>query len=398
MTSEVEARAADSSAKLPIGALSAFATVVLIGCLTETLPAGVLLPISADLQVSESQAGQLVSVYAISTAATSVPLTALTRRLPRRALLLGLILGFAVVNGITAISPWYPLTLVARVLAGAVSGVMWAMIAGYAMRIVPAERAGRALAIAMVGTPIGFAIGVPAGTVLGELIGWRYAFGAMAVITAALVGWVLWQVPPLPGQPAQHRTNTLEVLATRGFPALLATTLALVLGHNVLYTYIAPVLAAAGRVELLSTVLLVFGVASVLGIWVVGALIDRRLRLLILSSALVIGVAVSLIGIAAALPVVLFASVALWGLAFGGAPTMFPAAAARVAGRDADVAQSLTITVWNVAIAAGAYLGGAALDLAGDAAPLPWITAALALLSLLIYAVFTADRPPRSAR
>ncbi|MER6992537.1 MFS transporter [Saccharopolyspora hirsuta] len=366
------------TARLPLGALLAFATVVLLGCLTETLPAGVLLPMSTDLRVSESQAGQLVAVYAISTAATSVPLTALTRRLPRRALLLGLIAGFAVVNAVTAVSPWYPLTLLARVLAGAVSGVMWAMIAGYAMRIVPAERAGRALAIAMAGTPIGFAVGVPAGTLLGELLGWRYAFGAMALIAVALVGWVLWQVPPLRGQSAQQRTGAGEVLATPGFRTVLITTFALALGHNVLYTYIGPVLAAAGRVELLSTALLVFGIASVLGLWIVGSVVDRRLRLLVRCSTSLVAVAAAVIGGAAAWPVALLLAVAVWGVAFGGAPTMFPAAAARVAGRDADLAQSLTITVWNVAIAAGAYLGGAALDLAGDAAPLPWLAAALA--------------------
>ncbi|MER5393495.1 MFS transporter [Saccharopolyspora sp. NPDC002686] len=374
MTADLDA---PNTAKLPLGALLAFAAVVLVGCLTETLPAGVLLPMSADLRVSESQAGQLVAVYAISTAATSVPLTALTRRLPRRALLLGLIIGFAVVNAVTALSPWYPLTLVARVLAGAVSGVMWAMIAGYAMRIVPAERAGRALAIAMAGTPIGFAVGVPAGTLLGELFGWRYAFGAMAVITAVLIGWVLWQVPRLPGQAAQQRASTKDVLATPGFRTVLITTFALALGHNVLYTYIGPVLADAGLVELLSTALLVFGVASVLGLWIVGSLVDRRLRQLVLASTSLVAIAAALIGVTDWWPVLLFA-VAVWGVAFGGAPTMFPAAAARVAGRDADLAQSLTITVWNIAIAAGAYLGGAALDLAGNTTPLPWLAAALA--------------------
>ncbi|MDA3627241.1 MFS transporter [Saccharopolyspora sp. WRP15-2] len=374
MTADLDA---PNTAKLPLGALLAFAAVVLVGCLTETLPAGVLLPMSADLRVSESQAGQLVAVYAISTAATSVPLTALTRRLPRRALLLGLIIGFAVVNAVTALSPWYPLTLVARVLAGAVSGVMWAMIAGYAMRIVPAEHAGRALAIAMAGTPIGFAIGVPAGTLLGELFGWRYAFGTMAVITAVLIGWVLWQVPRLPGQAAQQRASTKDVLATPGFRTVLITTFALALGHNVLYTYIGPVLADAGLVELLSTALLVFGVASVLGLWIVGSLVDRRLRQLVLASTSLVAIAAALIGVTDWWPVLLFA-VAVWGVAFGGAPTMFPAAAARVAGRDADLAQSLTITVWNIAIAAGAYLGGAALDLAGNTTPLPWLAAALA--------------------
>ncbi|MDA3645635.1 MFS transporter [Saccharopolyspora indica] len=367
-----------SNRALPLGALLAFATVVLLGCLTETLPAGVLLPMSADLRVSESQAGQLVAVYAISTAATSVPLTALTRRLPRRALLLGLILGFAAVNAVTAVSPWYPLTLVARVLAGAVSGVMWAMIAGYAMRIVPAERAGRALAIAMAGTPIGFAIGVPAGTVLGEIVGWRYAFGVMAVLAVALVGWVLWQVPPLDGQSAQQRGGAGDVLTAPGFRTVLVMTFALALGHNVLYTYVGPVLAGAGRIELLSTALLVFGLASVLGLWITGSVVDRRLQLLIRCSTSLVAAAAALIGGAAQWPVALLLAAAVWGVAFGGAPTMFPAAAARIAGRDADLAQSLTITVWNVAIAAGAYLGGAALDLAGSAAPLPWLAAALA--------------------
>lgn len=370
--------ASTRAGKLPLGALLAFATVVLLGCLTEVLPAGVLLPMSADLRISESQAGQLVAVYAISTAATSVPLTSLTRRLPRRALLLGLILGFAAVNAVTAVSPWYPLTLVARVLAGAVSGVMWAMIAGYAMRIVPAERAGRALAIAMAGTPVGFAIGVPAGTVLGEFLGWRYAFGAMAVIAVALIGWVLWRVPPLDGQSGRQRSGAADVLAAPGFRTVLIMTFALALGHNVLYTYIGPVLADAGRIELLSTALLIFGLASVLGLWIVGSVVDRRLQLLIRASTSLVAIAAALIGGAAQWPVALLLAVAVWGVAFGGAPTMFPAAAARIAGRDADLAQSLTITVWNIAIAAGAYLGGAALDLAGDSAPLPWLAAALA--------------------
>ncbi|MEV6909194.1 MFS transporter [Amycolatopsis sp. NPDC051071] len=382
--------------KLPLGALLAFATVVFVGCVTETLPAGVLLGISADLRVSEAQAGQLVTVYAISTAVTAVPLTTLSRRLPRRALLLWLILGFAVVNAITAFSSVYALTLIARILAGAVSGVLWAMMPGYAMRLVPAAHAGRALAIAMVGTPIGFAAGVPAGTILGELVGWRYAFLMLVAITVLLAGWVRWQAPALPGEQAGQRTAPWKVLSIKGFPAVLATTFVFVLGHNILYTYLAPVLAATGETRLLGTVLLVFGVTSVLGIWVVGAVIDKWSRPLVFASTAVFAIAGALIGSAADRPVVLYGAVALWGLAFGGAPTLFPAAAAKVAGRTADVAQSLAITVWNLAIAGGALLGGSVLDRAGTATPLPWIAVALAALACAVAIAarhgFPADR------
>ncbi|MFK0247233.1 MFS transporter [Amycolatopsis azurea] len=370
--------------KPPLGALLAFATVVFIGCVTETLPAGVLLGISADLRVSEAQAGQLVTVYAVSTAVTAVPLTALSRRLPRRALLLCLILGFAVVNAITAFSSVYALTLVARILAGAVSGVLWAMIPGYAMRLVPAAHAGKALAIAMAGTPIGFAVGVPAGTILGDLIGWRYAFTMLVAITVLLAGWVRWQAPPLPGEPAGHPAKPWKVLAIKGFPAVLVTTFVFVLGHNILYTYLGPVLAATGEARLLGTVLLVFGATSVLGLWVVGTVIDKWPRALVLASTAMFVIAGGLIGSAADRPVVVYGAVALWGLAFGGAPTLFPAAAARVAGRTADVAQSLAITVWNLAIAGGALVGGSVLGQAGTTTPLPWIAVALAALACAV--------------
>ncbi|MFI6865893.1 MFS transporter [Nocardia sp. NPDC050406] len=372
-----------TTAALPVGALTALATVVFIGCVTETMPAGVLLGVSDDLAITEAQAGHLVSVYAISTALTAIPLTAATRHLPRRTLLLGLILGFALVNTVTALSPWYPLTLAARIAAGAVSGVLWAMIAGYAMRLVDPDRAGRALAIAMLGTPLGFAVGVPAASLLGDLLGWRYAFGTVAAITLLLIGAVLWQVPQLPGQSPQPRTDTPR-RTIRGLPAVLATTFVLVLGHNILYTYIGPTIAAAQRPDLIAAALLVFGAASVLGIAIVAALVDRWLRTLMLTATLLIAAAATTIATTADQPWLLFTAIAIWGAAFGGTPTMLPAAAATIAGPHGDIAQSMTITVWNIAIAGGAITGGALLDATHDTRTLPLTTALLALTACAI--------------
>ncbi|WP_181777347.1 MFS transporter, partial [Amycolatopsis pittospori] len=144
---------------LPLPALLALTTTVFLGCLTEVLPAGLLLGMSADLGVSPSATGQLVTVYAITTALTAIPLTTMTLRVPRKRLLLALIAGFLLTNLVIAMSSWFPLILATRIVSGALTGVMWSLVAGYAMRLAPPGLTGRALAVAMAGTPLGFALG-----------------------------------------------------------------------------------------------------------------------------------------------------------------------------------------------------------------------------------------------
>ncbi|WP_406152884.1 MFS transporter [Streptomyces sp. NBC_01023] len=121
---------------------------------TETLPAGLLPQLAAGLGISEGGAGQLVSAYAIGTVLTAMPAVTLTRGTRRKPLLLAGLLGFLVANAVTAVSPSFTVALVARFVAGAFSGLLWGMLAGYARRIAAPEHAGRALAIAMTGTPV----------------------------------------------------------------------------------------------------------------------------------------------------------------------------------------------------------------------------------------------------
>ncbi|CCH29694.1 MFS transporter [Actinosynnema sp. NPDC047251] len=363
--------------ELPLRALLPLAVVVLLGCLTEVLPAGLLLGMSADFGVSPSATGQLVTGYALTTALTAIPLTALVSRLPRKPVLLALVLGFAVTNFVIAASPWYSAVFVARIASGAITGVMWSLVAVYAMSIAPPARAGRALAVAMAGTPLGFAVGVPAGTLLGELVGWRWAFVVMGLIAVPLLGWVAAVVPPVPAVPASG--------TRRGVPGMWPVFVVVAgfsLGHNVLYTYLGPVLAGFGRTGLLGAVLLVFGGAAVGGILAVGAALDRFPRAVLAWCPALTAVGIVLLACSDGSPPVVLAAVALWGLAFGGAPTAFQAVTAVVAGRTADHAQSLTIAAWNGAVAGGAALGGVVLDHAAPA--LPWTAAALMLVPLLV--------------
>ncbi|WP_198339760.1 MFS transporter [Pectobacterium parmentieri] len=372
---------------LPIASLLALATAAFITILTEALPAGLLPQMAQGLAVSEAWVGQTVTIYAIGSLVAAIPLTAATQGVRRRQLLLAAIAGFVVANTVTAFSGSYLLTMTARFLAGVSAGLLWALLAGYAARMVPEHQKGRAIAIAMVGTPLALSLGVPAGTFLGNLIGWRMCFGMMSGLAVILMLWVRVQVPDFAGQPAGKRQSLGTVFIVAGVRPVLCVVLAFVLAHNILYTYIAPFLAAVGMVAQTSLVLLVFGITSLFGIGIIGVLIDRYLRTLTLACSALFCLSALALGVAGDVQAVVYTAVAIWGLAFGGAATLFQTAVVRTAGEGADVAQSMLVTVWNMAIAGGGLIGGVLLERLGVAAFSPVL---LVLLLIALVVVWSA--------
>jgi predicted MFS family arabinose efflux permease len=369
--------------RLPMAGLLALAMAGFITILTEALPAGLLPMMSADLGVSEALVGQLVTMYAVGSLVAAIPLTAATQGWRRRPLLLIAIGGFALVNTVTAISTSYVLTLVARFFAGVFAGLLWALLAGYASRMVADHLKGRAIAVAMVGTPVALSLGIPAGTFLGGAVGWRVTFGIMSALTVLLIGWVLAKVPDFAGQAAGKRLSLTKVFTLPGVRPVLFVTLAFVLAHNILYTYIAPFLVPADMSERIDTVLLVFGLTALLGIWIIGVLIDRWLRELVLVSTLLFGLSALALGLWGTVPAAVYGATGIWGLAFGGAATLFQTASAKTAGEAADVAQSMLVSVWNTAIAGGGLVGGVLLEAFGVVS-FPWALIALLVPSLAV--------------
>lgn len=142
---------AGSSERLPLGSLLALAMAAFITLLTEIMPAGVLSSIAGDLKVSESLAGQFITAYAVGALVAAIPLTALTQGMRRRPLLLSAICGFAIVNLVTALSHDYHVSLATRFFAGVFGGIVWSLLAGYAVRMSPAHLGGRAIAISGAG-------------------------------------------------------------------------------------------------------------------------------------------------------------------------------------------------------------------------------------------------------
>jgi predicted MFS family arabinose efflux permease len=247
---------------------------------------------------------------------------------------------------------------------------------------------GRALAIAMVGTPVALSLGVPLGTWLGKSVGWRATFAAMSVLTLGLVAWVLAKVPDYPGQASARRQPLRAVLLTPGVRPVLAVVFTWMLAHNVLYTYIAPFLAPARMTDQVSSVLFIFGAAALAGIAATARAIDRHLRGAVRSSL----AAFALTALAYALwphsQGVILAGAALWGFSFGGAATLLQTALADAAEDGADVALSMNVVTWNAAIAGGGVTGGVLLDRFGSAS-FPCI---VLVLTLAAFCIATACR------
>ena len=369
--------------RLPVSALLALAMTGFICIITETLPAGLLPQISAGLDISQAMAGQMVTAYALGSLLAAIPLTIATRGWRRRTVLLLTIIGFLVFNTVTALSSHYWLTLAARFLAGMAAGLAWSLLAGYARRMVAPQQQGRALALAMAGTPVALSLGVPLGTLIGSLTGWRMAFWIISALTLILLAWVLAKVPDYPGQSAHERMPLRKVFVTPGVRPVLAVVITWMLAHNILYTYIAPFVAPAGLAARVDLVLLVFGGAALAGIWITGRLVERHLRATVLASLAAFLLTAVMLGLASHIPAVIYLGMLVWGLSFGGAATLLQTALADTAGSGADVALSMNVVAWNGAIAAAGVAGGTLLD-AWGAQAFPWAMVILLLLAMVI--------------
>lgn len=377
--------------RLPWLALLALSTAVFITSLTETLPAGLLPGMSETLGVGASMAGQAVTLYAAGTALTAIPLARATARINRKTVLLWAMGIFAIANTLTAVVPVYAVMLIGRIVAGVAAGLAWAVLAGYARRLAPVGLEGRAISIAMTGIPVALALGVPVGTFIGQHIDWRVAFLTVTVATIGVIGWIAVGVPSVTdssAEDAQQSATTRATLAIPGVLPIMIVVLLYVLGHTVIYSYIAPYLESAQLSGHIDVILLIFGGASLLSIWLTGRYIDTRLRALALFTASLFIIATAILA-ATPTSILVWIAIAVWGLGWGGIPSLLQTAAPRAASAHslaaADTAQAILVTLWNAAMALGGLLGGVILAGLGAAA-VPLTATIFVLLSLVIIA------------
>lgn len=369
--------------RLPWAALLVMALMGFLLIATETMPAGLLPQIATGLDTSEGTAGQLVSAYALGTILATIPLVAATRGMRRKPVLLVGILGFLVTNTVTALSSDVVLSLGMRVLAGAFSGLLWGMLAGYARRITAPALAGRALAVASLGTPVGLAVGTPFGSWLGTTLDWRWSFGTLSVLMALTLVLAVVLVPDAPGQRVESHLPVHRVLAIPGVALILAVILTWMVAHNTVYTYISSYLRSAEVALSVDVALVTFGVAALGGIAVTAALVDRMLRGLLLVSIGLFTAAGVILLVAPPSPAAVMIALACWGLGYGGAATQLQTAVSEASGENADVANSMLGVAFNLAIFGGGVLGAVLISQSASTT-LPAVMIGLPLIALAI--------------
>ncbi|QDQ11591.1 MFS transporter [Streptomyces spectabilis] len=361
---------------------------------TEMLPVGLLTSLASGLGVSDGTAGLTVTLPGLVAALAALLLPVAVRGADRRAVLCGLMLLLGAANLLSALAPSFAVLLAARIVVGLCIGGVWAVAASLAVRLVRAESVGRATAVIFSGIAVASVLGVPAGTFLGELASWRWAFGAVAALGLGVAALLAVVLPPLPpSEPVRLGAFPGLLRLPRLRVGLIAVAL-LVVGHFAAYTYVRPVLERVPDVGagLISGLLLSYGVAGIAGNFLGGtfAARDPRRALLLISAALA-AVVLLLVPAGSSLPVTVALLVA-WGLAYGGVSVSSQNWVMAAAPQAREAASALFAGIFNVAIALGALLGGRVADGLG-ATDVLWLGGGLAVLALGVVA--TAGRSTR---
>lgn len=379
----------------PYGRLVLLAAAGFLTMLTETVPAGLLPDIGGSLGSDDSLTGQLLTAYAGASMIAAIPLVAVTARVPRKPLILATVLVVALANLITAVAPFFWLAFAARVVGGAAAALQWALLAGYAMRMVEPSRQGRALSIAMGGIPLALAVGVPLGTFLGEVFDWRGVFVAIALIGAVVAAVGARALPAVGGEGGASGAPW-KTLRLPGLVIVLIGAGAFQLGHMNLYTYVAPLLEQRGDPLPVSAFLLTLGLAAIAGLFLTGLAIDKCLKAVALTAMVAFSVGMLFLAAVSDVGVMLVAAV-VWGLGLGASPTVFQTACARVAGPEVDQAQSLLVTIFNAGMALGSAVGGAVLSRTTSTDALPWLSLAIFVAIALMLLVTSRRSLPSEA-
>ncbi|MCC3761757.1 MFS transporter [Glycomyces sp. TRM65418] len=362
---------------------------------TEILPIGLLTSIGASFDVSDGMAGLMMTMPGLLAAVAAPLVTVTTARFDRRAMLCALILLLAVANFLAAAATDYWLLLLSRVLVGVTIGGFWSIGAGLASRLVPPALVGRATAAIFSAVPLGSVLGVPAGTFIGEIAGWRTAFVVMGVLSTAVLAALILTVPTLRPERPTRMSELGSMLRGTGTRFALTMTFLIVAAHFGAYTYVTPFLedvTSAGSTTV-TAVLLVYGVAGMIGNFLCGAAVSRYPRATFAAVATAIAVSTLL------LPVLghgLFGAIVLltlWGIAYGGVPVCSQAWFAKSAPHSIEASSVLFTASFQATIALGALAGGVVVDRSSPAAVMT-LGGVLAMLSALVAYAHYAKRAP----
>ncbi|MCY9589640.1 MFS transporter [Paenibacillus chitinolyticus] len=379
--------------RFPLALISLTCGAFAIG-MTEFVIMGLLPNVAGDLNVSIPHAGQLITGYALGVAVGAPLLAVATHRLPQKMLLCLLMVLFILGNTVAAIAPNYGLLMGARLLTALAHGTFFGVGSVIAANLVKPHRRAAAVSIMMAGLTIANIIGVPFGTFIGQNLGWRASFGAVAVMGVISLIGILALIPVIPREESSSLVRQIRALAQ---PRLLLVLLTGAIGCSSLFTvftYIAPLLEqVTGYAEHSVTwILVLFGFGVTFGNILGGKLADWKLMPVMIGSFAVLALILAVFAYTVYLPAAAVVTIFIWGVA---AFSVLPGLQVKIMtlAKDAPaLASTSNHSALNLGNAGGAFLGGMVINQAG-LSTLPWAGAVLSLIGILLALwVFALDR------
>lgn len=376
--------AAKTKEPFPISLLSLTVSAFAIG-MTEFVIMGILPNVAEDLHVSIPSAGQLITAYAMGVAIGAPILTILTQRIPQKRLLCLLMVLFILGNGVSVIAPNYEVLMIARILTSLTHGTFFGVGAVIAASLVRPDKRAGAVSIMMAGLTIANIIGVPLGTFIGQHMGWRASFGAIAIMgVIALIGIALFIPQIKQDEPISLARQVRSLLR----PKLLLFLLIGALGNTSLFavfTYIAPLLQQiTGFAEHSVTwILVIFGFGVTIGNIIGGKLADWKLMPSLLGIYLLICVLLAIFTFTIQNPIAAVITIFLWGAASFGVMPGLQIRIMNLAKSAPALASTSSHSAGNLGNAAGAFIGGAVITHVGLSS-LPWVGSMIVALGLVL--------------
>ncbi|EIK69483.1 membrane protein OpdE [Pseudomonas synxantha BG33R] len=375
----------DTPTKSSWGAVLAMSLAAFALVASEFMPVSLLTPLAADLHITEGQAGQGISVSGVFALLTSLVIASIATRVDRKRLLMALTLLMIISGTVVAFAPNYLVFMLGRALIGVAIGGFWSLSAATAMRLVPQAQIPRALAIVNGGNALATVIAAPLGSFLGGIIGWRGAFFCVVPVAVVALLWLLASLPALKNQGEAKTANALRLMKNPKVALGMFAVSVFFMGQFMLFTYLRPFLESVTRVEVstLSLMLLVLGLAGLAGTFLIERFLKHNLYPTLIAIPLIMaGLALALVewGNSTIVTTLLLGS---WGLVATAAPVGWWTWLAQTLPDDAEAGGGLMVAIIQLAIAAGATVGGVAFDLSGYQATFELSAGLLVVATLL---------------
>lgn len=352
---------------------------------TEMLPVGLLTSIASTLSITTGSAGLMISLPALLAALFAPFVVIASGGIDRRWILCGLLALLTLANLASALASDLIFMLAARILVGFCMGGIWAIAGGLAARLVPESAIGLATSIIFGGVAAASVLGVPLGAFIGDLVGWRWAFGLMAIFSALVLVLHLAVIPALPVARSASLSQFISQLSNRKIQAGLFLTLLLVTSHFVAFTFVRPLLISVSGFDAqwIGAILFAYGVAGIVGNFLAGITAARytTFTLIMIAAGLVL---TPLLFITTGQSVTGGGGVLIfWGLAYGGLSVGLMTWMMKAAPRAVEIAAALYVGVFNTGIALGSWSGGQIVDMLALTDTL-WLACGLATAALLL--------------